>query len=99
MGDFIATTEDPFMKSFYDNYDLRCLVKEPTCFKNSENPSCIDLILINEPQNFIKISVIQTGLSDYHKSSIIACRSYGMFDNKNIVVRNGKIVWKQNIVK
>ena len=93
MGDFIATTEDPFMKSFYDNYDLRCLVKEPTCFENSENPSCIDLILINKPQTFIKISVIQTGLSDYDKSSIIACRSNGRFDN------NGKIVWKQNIVK
>ena len=47
--------------------DLRSLVKEPTYFKNPENPSCIGLILTNKPRNFIKTGVIETGLSYYQK--------------------------------
>ena len=29
-------------------YDLRSLITEPTCYKNPENPTYIDLILIEE---------------------------------------------------
>ena len=28
------------------------LVKQSTCFKITENPSCIDLLLINKPLSF-----------------------------------------------
>ena len=28
-------------------YNLKGLVKQKSCFKNTENPSCIDLILTN----------------------------------------------------
>ena len=67
LGDFDASIEDSFMKSVCENYDLKFLVKEPTCFKNPENPSCTDLIFTNKPRSFIKTGVIETGLSDYHK--------------------------------
>ena len=67
LGDCNGNTEDSFMESFWENYDLRFLVKEPMCFKNPENPNCIDLILPNKPRSFIKAGVIGTGLSDYHK--------------------------------
>ena len=63
LGDFNASTEDSFMKSFCENYDLRSLVKESTCFKNPENPSFFDLILTKKPGSFIKTGVIETGLS------------------------------------
>ena len=33
------------MKFFYN---FKCLVKEPTCFKSIDNPSCVDLILTNK---------------------------------------------------
>ena len=37
---------------------------EPTCFKNPENPACIDLIFKNNPFSFKNTYVIETGLSD-----------------------------------
>ena len=40
------------MKSFCENYDLRSPIKEPTCFKNLENPSFIDMNLTNKPRRF-----------------------------------------------
>ena len=66
LGDFNASIEDSFIKNFCENYDLRSLVKIPTCFKNPENPSCIGQILTNKPQSFIKTGLIETGLSYDH---------------------------------
>ena len=65
--DFNASTEDSFMKSFCENYNLRSLVKEPTYFKHLENFSFIDLILTSKKWSFIKTGVVETALSNYHK--------------------------------
>ena len=46
------------------NLMLRIWLKENTCFKNPENPRCIDLFLTNSVSSFIHTS---TGLSDFHK--------------------------------
>ena len=35
------------MKLFCETYDLSSLIKVPTCYKNPEEPSCIDLLLTN----------------------------------------------------
>ena len=51
LGDFNASIDDSFMKNLYENHDLRSLIKQPTCFKDPENPSCIDLVLTNKPRN------------------------------------------------
>ena len=48
-------------------YELRNVNKELTCYKNSENPSCIDFILTKNPRSFFKTSTSLTGLSDFHK--------------------------------
>ena len=37
------------MESFCESYRFKSLIKDPTCFKNPENPSCINLILTNSP--------------------------------------------------
>ena len=50
------------MTVFCDKYDLKCLIKEPTSDKNPENPSCIDLILTNNPKCFQSLCVVKTGL-------------------------------------
>ena len=55
------------MKDFCDSYGFKSLVKVPTCFENPENPSCIDLILTNNPLSFQSSGVMETGLSDFHK--------------------------------
>ena len=55
------------MKHFGEIYKLWNLIKKPTCFKNPENPTCIDLILANKPLSFNNTYVTETGLSNFHK--------------------------------
>ena len=67
LDDFNSCMEDSPMKTFAEIYKLQNLIKEPTCFKNPENPTCIDLILTNKPLSFKNTYVIETELSDFHK--------------------------------
>ena len=64
------------MKCFSYNFDLTNLIKEPTCFKNPENLSCIDLILRNRPWSFQNSCAIETGLSDFHKMTHTVMKKY-----------------------
>ena len=50
----------------YEN-NLKCIVKDKTCFKNPNNPSSIDLFLTNFSNCFQNTTAIWTGLSDFHK--------------------------------
>ena len=47
LGDFNVGTEEIAMKSFRESYNLTSLIliKQSTCFKNPDKPSCFDLIL------------------------------------------------------
>ena len=56
-------------------YDAKNLVKQKTCFKSIENPSCIDVFLTNSYRSFNNTTTISTGLSDFHKMSITVLRS------------------------
>lgn len=67
IGDFNREPHDIEISDFCDIYGLKNLVKEPTCFKSTENPTLIDLILTNKSQYFQKTRVIESGLSDFHK--------------------------------
>ena len=51
------------------------LIKVPTCYKNPQNPSCIDLILTNSPLSFQSSGVIETGLSDFHKMTVTVMKT------------------------
>ena len=57
-------------------YNLKSLVKQKTCFKNPDNPSCIDLILTNSPRGFQDSSLFETGLSDFHKLTTTVLKQY-----------------------
>ena len=52
MGDFNAEPSEHAMANFMQTYSLRNLIKGPTCFKNPEKPSCIDLIMTNRSKSF-----------------------------------------------
>ena len=67
IGDFNVGVSDPHINDFCNAYNLNSLIKEPTCYKNRDNPSCIDLILTNSPRSFQGSCVVETGLSDFHK--------------------------------
>ena len=87
------------MKNFCNSYSLKSLIKQPTCYKNPENPSCIDLILTNKPRSFQSTCVIETGLSDFHRMTvsvlkmdfrklppkIISYRDYKSFENERFM--------------
>ena len=83
------------MKNFCDINCLKCLIKAPICFKNSDKPTYINLILTNPPNLFQHSSAFETDLSDFHlltvtelkmgfqklEPTIIAYRDYKNFDN------------------
>ena len=76
LGDFNATIHDEAMKDFCELYDLENLIREPTCFKNAENPSSIDVILTNSKNSFQNSIAIETGLSDHHKMVVTVLKIY-----------------------
>ena len=63
MGDFNTTTSNPIQSQFLDTFALLLLNIDATCFKNSKNPCCIDLLLINFKPSFMKTKVFETGIS------------------------------------
>ena len=67
IGDFNVVFTEANMAAFCNECKLKCLNKEPTCFKNYMSPSCIDLYLTNCPNSFESTLTIETGLSVSHK--------------------------------
>ena len=66
-GDLNMTTSNPILRQFLDTFALLPLNIDPTCFKNSKNPSCIDVLVTNFKPSIIKTNVFETGISDHHK--------------------------------
>ena len=97
LGDFNSTQDEQCMRDFCEIYSLENLIKEPTCFKNPNNPSSIDVMLTNRKNCFQNSMTIETGLSDHHKLTTsvlkihfkkkepvkINYRSYKNFDELN----------------
>ena len=76
MGDFNAEPHDHFLMDFCDVYNLKNLIKVPTCFKNPEKPTSIDLMLTNSYRSFQNSCAIETGLSDFHKIIVTILETY-----------------------
>ena len=95
MGDYNSEMDEDSMQEFCSTYNLKNLVNKPTCFKTIDHPNCIDLILTNKTRYFQNTSVLETGLSDFHRLTvtimntsfqkqvpkIINYRTYKHFDN------------------
>ena len=95
IGDFDMNTSDSSTKKFCSLNEVKNLINETTCCKNSEKPTCIDLILTNQPTLFQHSTVLETELSDFHlltvtefkmnfqkyKPRIINYQNYKNFDN------------------
>ena len=95
VGDFKVEANKSAMSIFCDTYNLKNLIKEPTCYKNPNKPTCIDLMLTNKPRSFKHSCVIETGLSDFHRMivtvmkatfeklqpRVVYCRDYKYFEN------------------
>ena len=69
-------TFNSYLEDFTQGYDLRSLIKKPTCYQSS-TPSCIDLILGNRESFFNLSNTFETGLSDYYKLVCTVLKSGG----------------------
>ena len=74
-GDFNVTNDDINLKEFMDDFHAKNLVKEPTCFKSIDNPSCIDLFITNSYLSFQNTTTVATGLSDFHKMTVTVLKT------------------------
>ena len=61
---------------FCQMYRLDNLINEPTCYKNVNNPSSIDVMLTNRKSSFQDSITIETGLSDHHKMTLSVLRTF-----------------------
>ena len=96
------------MTAFSNVNNLKSLNKEPPCFKNPKNPSCINLFLTNRSRCFQNTSTIETGISDFHKlvvtvlkmfykkqkPKIIQYRNYKTFNEQLFRIELGKELGK-----
>ena len=96
LGDFNASVSEKCLEEFCNLNGLTSLIIKPTCFKNPDKPTCIDLILTNQLSCFQHNKVFETGLSDFHlltvtefkmsfqklQPKIINYRDYKNFDNE-----------------
>ena len=76
LGDFNSTVSEEAMKNFCEMYDLKNLIKTPTCYKNPDNPTSIDVMLTNRKSCFENSIAIETGLSDHHMMTISVLKVY-----------------------
>ena len=51
------------------------MINKPTCYRNPDKRTCIDLILTNCPGSFQNSCVIETGLSDFHKMIVMVMKT------------------------
>ena len=95
LGDFNLSTENPNLKNLMSSFDLESLINSPTCYK-STNPTCIDLILTNKKNHFMKSTTFETGLSDHHKlTTTILRKTKGNF--KKLFYRDYERLTKRNL--
>ena len=76
IGAFNVQANDSAISVFRDTYDLKSLVKDPSCYKNPNKSSSIDLILTNKSQSFQHSCLMERGLSDLHEMTVTVMKTY-----------------------
>ena len=74
-GDLNIEEGENCLGYFLDEFQAKNLVKEPTCFKNPDNPSCVDLFITNSYRSFQNTITVNTGLSDFHKMTVTVLKT------------------------
>ena len=91
MGDFNSDPPEIEIYVFCSLYNLKNLVHDHTCYKNSINPTCIDLMLTNQMTYFQNTRTIETGLSDFHRMTVTVMKtSFKKHPAKVILYRDYK---------
>ena len=68
------------------------MINKPTCYKNPDRPSCVDLILTNCSHSFQNSCVIEAGLSDFHKIVVIVMKTtYRKLEPRIVIIMTSSI--------
>ena len=84
-GDFNAEMTNNYWEEFCASYNFKNLIKQPTCFKNPDNPTLIDHILTNHPKSFHSLSVYEIGLSEFHKLPLTVLKTFHVKHKPKII--------------
>ena len=76
LGDLNSAVTEKNLRDFCEIYNLENLIKGPTCYKNVDNPSSIDVMLTNKKSSFQNSMTLEVGLSDCHKMIITVLKRY-----------------------
>ena len=68
------TAENTKVEQLLNKLSLESLITSYACFK-SVTPTCIDLILTNHKQYFMKLQTLVTGISDFHVLTLTIMRN------------------------
>ena len=71
LGGFNEGIAEKHMKCFYENNNLKSLIKQSTSYNNPDSPTCIDLLLTNAPRS---TCILKTELPDFHLMTCIVMR-------------------------
>ena len=84
---------ETILSEFLNAYNAKNIVKNKTCFKSIENPSCVDLIITDKPGSFQHTNVFETGISDHHKLAATVLKAkFTKASPKYVHYRNYKIL-------
>ena len=90
-GDFNVEEHEPALESFLTQHNSKNLVRDNTCFKSVDNPSCIDLFITNKPLSFQNTKVFHVGCSDFHKMAVTVMKTkFAKLQPKEVTYRNYK---------
>ena len=67
--------QKPIHSKFLEQYEAKNIMKNKTCIKNPDRPTCIDLFLTNNPHSFQNTMMISIELPDFHKMIITVLKS------------------------
>ena len=75
----------PFFFSFCEFHKAETVINQAACYKNPTKSSYIDLLLIKLPKIFQKTTVVERGLSDFHKRIVTMMKTHSHMQTTNIL--------------
>ena len=94
-GDFNSQIGENCIETFLYQHNLQSINEEHSCYKNPNNPSCIDFFLTNNPRRFYQTEIF-AGLSHFHKLVISTFKiTFTKLKAKEIIYRDFKKFYEE----
>ena len=71
-------------KELFQVTGVQNIASAPTCFKNPDNPSIIDLVVTNVAKRLSATTCIDTGLSDFHMMCVLQLKLMLLLTKRNM---------------